>query len=95
MHERPFLFPTLHVRKTGKWHREAWKACWQFPDVTRPELKLHERPFLFPTLHVRKQEAAKTEKGGGERGTEAAKQGWETAKQGPEGPRRPLEGMWG
>ena len=34
---RPIFFPTLHVRKTGKCHRGAWKAGWQFPDVTRQE----------------------------------------------------------
>ena len=45
---------TLHVRKTGKCHRGAWKAGWQFPDVTRPELKLRGMPIFVLTLHVRK-----------------------------------------
>ena len=54
MRGRLILFPTLHVRKTGKCHREAWKAHWQIPNVTRPELKVRGRLILFPTLHVRK-----------------------------------------
>ena len=50
----PIFFPTLNVRKTGKCHRGAWKAGWQFPDVTRQELNLRGMPIFFPTLHVRK-----------------------------------------
>ena len=50
----PFFFPTLYVRKTRKCHRGVWKAGWQFPDVTRQELKVRGMPFFFPTLYVRK-----------------------------------------
>ena len=28
----PISFLTLHVRKTGKCHRKAWKAGWPFPE---------------------------------------------------------------
>ena len=54
MRERPILLLTLHVRKTGKGRRGAWKAVGQFPDVIRPELKVRERPIFILTLHVRK-----------------------------------------
>ena len=49
-----FFFLTLHVRKTKMCHRGAWKAGWQFPNVTRPELKVRGRPIFILTLHVRK-----------------------------------------
>ena len=45
---------TFHVRKTRMCHRGAWKAGWQFPNVTRPELKVRGRPLFVLTLHVRK-----------------------------------------
>ena len=48
------FFPTLHVRETGMCHRRAWKAVWQIPNVTRPELNLRGMAIFFPTLHVRK-----------------------------------------
>ena len=32
-----FFILTLHVRKTRMCPRGAWKAGWEFPDVTRPE----------------------------------------------------------
>ena len=51
---RPFFILTLHVRKTGKCHRGAWKAGWEIPDITRPELKVRGRPILFLTCNVRK-----------------------------------------
>ena len=31
----------------------AWKAGWQIPNVTRPELNLRRMAIFFPTLHVR------------------------------------------
>ena len=52
MRGRPIFIPTLHVRKTGKCHRAAWRAGWQFPDVTRPEIKVRGRPIFILTLHV-------------------------------------------
>ena len=51
---RPFFVLTLHVRKTGKCHREAWMAGWQFPNVTRQEQNLRGRPISFLMLHVGK-----------------------------------------
>ena len=58
---RLISFPTLHVRKTGKCHREAWVAGWQFPNVTRQEQNLRERPIFILTLHVRKTPETETE----------------------------------
>ena len=55
----PIFFPTLYVRKTGKCLRGAWKAGWQFPDVTRQELNLRGMPFFFLTLYVRKTRRGK------------------------------------
>ena len=54
MRGRPFFVLTLHVRKTGKCHREAWMAGWQFPIVTRQEQNLRGRPISFLMLHVGK-----------------------------------------
>ena len=54
MRGRPIFILTLHVGKTGKRHRRAWKAVWQIPNVTRPELNLRGMAIFFPTLHVRK-----------------------------------------
>ena len=54
MRGRPIFILTLHVGKTGKRHRRAWKAVWQIPNVTRPELNRREMAIFFPTLHVRK-----------------------------------------
>ena len=62
-------FLTLHVRKTGKCHRRAWKAHWHFPNVARQELKVHRRPISFLTLHVRKTGSSETGKGIGETGS--------------------------
>ena len=77
MHERPFFFPTLYVRKNGKCHRGAWKACWQIPNVTRPELKVRGRLIFIPTLHVRKT-------GSGENGDWMRKMEICGGKRGPE-----------
>ena len=49
-----FFLLTLHVGKTGKCHRSAYRAGWEIPNVTRPELKVRGRPIFFLTLHVRK-----------------------------------------
>ena len=84
MHERPFLFPTLHVRKTGKWHREAWKACWQFPDVTRPETGSGENGDWMRKMEI----------GGGERGPEGLQRVSEAAGR-PASRRRPVGGSHG
>ena len=54
MRERPIFILTLNVRKTGIGHRGPCKAGWQFPDVTRQELKVHRRPIFILTLNVRK-----------------------------------------
>ena len=75
MRERPIFIPTLHVRKTGKCHRGAWKAGWQFPDVTRPELKVRGRPIFFLTLHVGKTGSCETGKGSGKTGSGGATEG--------------------
>ena len=69
MRERPFFFPTLHVGKTRMCHREACRAHWVFPDVTRPELKVRGRPIFILTLHVRKTRERKTGLGGAAKGT--------------------------
>ena len=74
MRGRLFFFPTLYVRKTGRCPRADWKAGWQFPDVTRPELKVCGRLFFFPTLYVRKTEKDKTGKGSGDTGKGRATQ---------------------
>ena len=47
-------------------HRGHCKAGWEFPDVTRPGLKVRERPIIFLTLHVRKTGRDETRKGSGE-----------------------------
>ena len=75
MRERLFFVPTLHVRKTRMCHRGAWKAGWEFPDVTRPELNLRERPIFFLTLHVRKTGKDETGKGSGKTGLGSATEG--------------------
>ena len=49
-----FFALTLYVRNTRKCHREACRAGWQFPDVTRPEIKVRGRPICILTLYVRK-----------------------------------------
>ena len=91
MRGRPFFFPTLHVRKTGKCHRGPCKAGWQFPDVTRPELKVRGRPIFFLTLHVGKTGSGETGKGSGKTGLGSATEGPESRtgrqvrKIGPEG----------
>ena len=54
MRGMPIFILTLHVRKTGKCHRDAWKVGWQFPDVTRPELNLRGMAFFVLTLHIGK-----------------------------------------
>ena len=64
-----FFFLTLHVRKTMMCHRGAWKAGWEFPNVTRPEQKVRGMAFFFPTLHVRKTRKRKTWLGGAAEGT--------------------------
>ena len=28
VHQRPIFILTFNVRKTEKYHRSAWKACW-------------------------------------------------------------------
>ena len=78
---RPIFIPTSHVRKTGKCHRGAWKAGWQFPDVTRPELKVRGRPIFIPTLHVRKTDNGKTGREVPNRPLECATRDWESGKQ--------------
>ena len=50
-------------------HRRVWKAHWQIPDVTRPELKVRERPIFFLTLHVGKTGSSETGKGSSETGS--------------------------
>ena len=79
---------TLHVRKIGKCHRDAWKAHWQFPDVTRPELKVRGRPIFFLTLHVGKTGSGETEQGRTKREREATKREREVAKRGREAAKR-------
>ena len=69
---------TLHVRKTRKCHRRVWKAHWQIPDVTRPELKVRERPIFFLTLHVGKTGSSETGKGSGKTGLGSATEGPES-----------------
>ena len=54
-----FFVLTLHVGKTRMCHREACRAHWVFPDVTRPELKVLGMPIFFPTLYVRKTRRGK------------------------------------
>ena len=44
---------TLYVRKSGMCHRRAWKAYWQFPNVTRQEQNTRRMAILFLTLYVR------------------------------------------
>ena len=78
-----FFFPTLHVRKTRKCPRGAWKAGWQFPNVTRPELKVRGRPIFILTLHVRKTGSSETGKGSSETGSGSATQ---TTRKGSRGP---------
>ena len=68
MRGRPIFILTLHVGKTGKRHRRAWKAVWQIPNVTRPELNLRGMAIFFPTLHVRKTGSREAGKGSGETG---------------------------
>ena len=50
-------------------HREACRAHWVLPDVTRPELKVRGRPIFILTLHVRKTRERKTGLGGAAKGT--------------------------
>ena len=72
MRERLFFVLTFHVRKTKMCHRGAWKAGWQFPDVTRPELNLRRMAIFFLTLHVRKTGSGETGKGSGKTGLGSA-----------------------
>ena len=70
-----FFILTLHVRKTRMCPRGAWKAGWQFPNVTRPELKVRGRPIFILTLHVRKTGSSETGKGSGKTGLGSATEG--------------------
>ena len=78
-----FFILTLHVRKTRMCPRGAWKAGWQFPNVTRPELKVRGRPIFILTLHVRKTGSSETGKGSSETGSGSATQ---TTRKGSRGP---------
>ena len=93
MRGRLFFFPTLYVRKTGRCPRADWKAGWQFPDVTRPELKVCGRLFFFPTLYVRKTEKDKTGKGIGETGSGSATESSEYPYSKTFGERCALQGL--
>ena len=69
MSGRPIFVPTLYVRKTTMCHRGAWKAGWEFPNVTRPEQNLRGRLIFILTLHVRKTGSGETGFGKGHRGS--------------------------
>ena len=47
-------FLMCHIRKTWKCHRGAWMAGWEFPNVTRQELKVRKMAIFILTSHVRK-----------------------------------------
>ena len=69
MRGRLIFILTLHVGKTRMCHRGAWKAGWEFPDVTRQELKVRRMAIFFLTLHVGKTGSGETGKGSGETGS--------------------------
>ena len=69
----------------------AWKAHWQFPDVTDRELKLRGRLIFILMCHIRKTGSGETGKGSGKTGLGSATEGPESRtgrqvrKIGPEG----------